>query len=182
MKIQRANKKTLLIILIIVLAIGASTAGALYYINSNGSSEDKTAVPTKAPSDTRQASELAEDADNKSESPNSDQPNEPVLNEETGKKTVQMIASANVSGGSLYIRGGLNYPAPEDGSCFAVLTSPTGATIQKNTTVLHNPASADCKTISVPVSELSSGNWKVVLKFTSANYEGTSNEAAFTIN
>lgn len=174
---KQKNKRKYIIIatLLVLLLAGAATANFLY-------TRDSDKPNSKAQSDIDQASNLAKEPENKSLSPNSDQPLAPTGTDTSTKKSIQMVASANVTNETLYIRGGLNYPEPEQGTCYAELSGPTGRTIRKDTEILQNPASADCKTVSIPVSELTPGTWKSTLKYTSANYEGTSNEVETTIN
>lgn len=177
MQIKTQKKKYIYIIIPVILILIGAGAVLAFYLNN-----DKPAESTRSQSDIEQAEKLAENPDNKNTRPNSDQPNTPTPSETSEKTQVQIIASANVSDGFVYIRGGLNFPEPESGTCYASLVGPNGKTLRKDTEILPNPASADCKTIRVPVSELSTGAWKVRLHYTSANYEGTSNEAEVAVN
>lgn len=178
MQIYKQKSKQKYIYLAVATAL-LIIAGVAYFLYA----QDDSKSNTKAQSDVDQATKLAEKPANKSISPNSDQPSEPTSSEASDKKTVQMVASANISNGTVYIRGGLNYPEPEaGGSCYAELTNSDGDVTRKDTQILQNPASADCKTISVPASELSPGSWKIVLNYTSANYEGSSNEVEISIS
>ncbi len=177
MQIKTQKKKYIYIVIpVILILIGAGVALAFYLNN------DKPVESTRSQSDVEQAEKLAENPNNKSTRPNSDQPNTPTPSGTSEKAQVQMIASANVSDGFVYIRGGLNFPESENGTCYANLVGPNGKTLRKDTEILPNPASADCKTIKVSVNELSPGNWKVKLQYTSASYEGVSNETEITID
>lgn len=186
MKIQK-RKKTKIIIPIAVLASVLIIAGAvlLYFYLNRGNSEatqtnqDNTSKPIHE-SDKKQSQDLRDNPDNKQQAPNTDQPSTPIVDDKTGKQSVQMTASSDQSNNTVFIRGGANYPVA-GGSCYALLSGPSGQSIRKDTTVLQNPASTDCKTISVPVSELSTGEWTFTLNYTSDSYEGISNEVSFTI-
>ena len=178
MKIKRTNKTTLIAVVSLLLIAGALAATYFFFAYQN-----KDTSPVRSQSDIEQAEDLAKNPDNKSLSPNSDQPSTPPSTPTpSGKKNIPMIASTNTSNATLYIRGGLSYPVLEDGSCYALLTGPGGASIRKDTEILQNPASTDCKTVSLPVQELAKGPWKATLNYSSTNYEGTSNEVEFTVN
>lgn len=176
---NKPSKKLWVVTALIILVVVASVL-FIYFNNKNNTDTSQPAA--RAQSDIEQKAQLEERPENKNLAPNSDQPSAPTSNDSSGKKNVQMIVSASISGNTLYIRGGLNYPVPEEGSCFAVITSSSGETTRKDMETLQNPASTDCKTLSLPISELSPGKWSVILKYTSETYEGTSNEAIFTIN
>ena len=89
-------------------------------------------------------------------------------------------ATATISDGSVFIRGGIN-AIVNDGSCYAQLTSAEGESIRENTILLQNPSTTDCKTIAIQTSSLSSGSWSVKLYYSSNTTEGVSNEASFEI-
>ncbi len=178
MKIKK-TRKTLLVTIVALLLVGGAGATA-YFVYS---SQKKSGNSDRLQSDLDQARDLAEKPENKNLSPNSDKPSTPPSTPEpSGKKNVPIIASTNAASGNIYVRGGLGYPVLEDGSCYAILSGPSGQTIQKDTEILQNPASTDCKTVSVPAQELSKGSWKATLHYSSTNYEGASNEVEFTIN
>ena len=113
-------------------------------------------------------------------SSNSDTPPTPTTIPGSSKKQVQMVASVDRSNGTVFIRGGVNYPVT-GGSCFAELSGPSGQSIRKDSVVLSNPNSTDCKTISIPEGDLASGKWTFTLNYTSDEYKGVSSEVSFTL-
>lgn len=182
MKIKTESKKVPIVILVTVLVLGlgvctvyAASCGVFTSKTSSGDSAGK------AESDKEQSENIENNPENKNSSPNTDQPAHPTEDSNTHKNTVQVVASVDVTD-AVYIRGGANYPITEEGTCYALLSGPTGQSIRKDTVILQNPASTDCRTITIRLDELSSGNWSATLHYSSANYEGSSNAVAFTIN
>lgn len=171
-----------MVFLFVLLVAGA----VLLYLYLHRSPSDKTpkgvdsASESLQKSDGAQAQNLKDNPSSKDQPTSTDKPTEPAKGTETSKQQVQMTASTNTSGGIVYIRGGVNYPV-SDGSCYALLVGPSDRTIRKDTTILQNPASTDCKTISIPASELSPGKWTFTLYYESGDYEGKSNEVSFSI-
>lgn len=158
---------------------------AISYISFSYKSQSNPATdtdPSRFASDKQQSDELAKNPDNKQATPNTDTPDPIKIDDQSKKGVVQLVAAANVSDGNVYIRGGVNNAVITGGSCYAVLTGPNNQTIKKDTTLLQNPHTTDCKTITMAASELSAGTWKVILYFTSDTLEGASNEVAITIS
>lgn len=181
---QQKNKKVVTVVALVSALLFAGAALLYFYISSNSpqktqaDASDTTELVDS--SDDSQAQDIRDDPSTKEQAPNSDKPQVPAAGEESGKQQVQLTASTNTSGGTVYIRGGVNYPV-NGGGCYALLAGPLGQSIRRDTTVLQNPASTDCKTISIPVSELSPGAWTFTLHYTSDNYEGVSDEVSFSI-
>lgn len=181
MKIQR-KKRTILITSLLVLVLAGGVFAYLYFANkpSNDSVSSNSTPTNTLESDHEQARNLKDNPDDKDKAPNTDHPAAPTAPAGSSKKQVQMVASTDQSNGTVYIRGGINYPVT-GGSCYAQLSGPSGQSIRKDSTVLANPASTDCKTISIPVSDLASGKWTFTLHYTSDDYEGVSDEISFAI-
>ena len=178
-----SNKKIRLVIAyLVVLAVAGAAFLYVYFtiIKSDASNNSNADSQTMAESDRDQSKNLQDNPDIKDTAPNTDHPAPPTTNETSDKQQVQVVTSTDQSGGTVFIRGGVNYPVT-DGTCYAQLIGPSGQSIRKDAAVLPGPASADCKTISIPVNELASGSWKFILHYTSDNYEGASVETSFTI-
>lgn len=182
MKIKR-NKiiKKPLIALSLIIFLGV--IGYFTYSNfkkSDNSDANTSTLAKQESSDKIQAEKLSSDPATKTQAPNADKPATPNNSSgDQGKRLLQMTASTDGSSGYIYIRGGINYPV-SGGSCYALLTGPSNQSIRKDTSVLASPASADCKTISIPVDELTQGKWSFKLFYVSDNYQGVSNEITFT--
>ena len=186
MKIKnKKNSKKIVIILSIVVVLAAASALTYIFVNRNKDEESQKNNSTSATvseSDKQQTKEIEENPEYKETKTNTDTPAPITTNESTGKKTVQMVASANVSGGILYIRGGINNSVEYNGTCFAQLTGSNGESVRKDTTLLQNAATTDCKTIQVNTSELTKGSWKLILNYSSDDTEGASSEVSFEIS
>lgn len=185
MKIHKEtkDKRKVIAAVLLVLVLAGATSSYAYFIGRgdlNTSEGSRTATEDMFKSDRDQSTVLQEDPEKKNQAPNTDHPALPDAPTESGKTQVQMIASVDQSANTVYIRGGVNYPV-SGGSCYALLSGPSSQSIRKDSTILSNPASTDCKTISIPVSELVPGNWTFTLRYESDNYEGTSDETPFTI-
>lgn len=173
------NKPLITLSLIILLGIIS------YCVYTNVQKSDNSNANTPSPakqesSDKLQAERLSSDPATKTQAPNADKPATPnEASGDQGKRLVPMTASTDSSSGYVYIRGGVNYPV-SNGSCYALLTGPSGQSLRKDTSVLASPASADCKTISIGVDELAQGKWSFKLYYVSDNYRGVSNEITFT--
>lgn len=189
MKIQKSKntkrKKLLLalVILVVVLA-GAYAAYSLTLDQNNDSSQkEKTKKTQSKKSNAATSEESTPDSptDSKNTATNTDRPAPVTTDDETGKKVVQMVASVDSSNNMIYIRGGINNSVEYNGSCFVSLRGPNGQIIRKETTLLQNAATTDCKTIQIDSNELSTGTWKFTLNFTSNTTEGSSSENSFEI-
>lgn len=183
MKIKTSSKK--LIILITAVVILTAAIGLAYYFNRNDSDQVGTSgdqVAQKAKSDEDQAKALQEKPENKNISPNTDSPVPTTTDETTNKTVVQMSIAAEVYNGTLSIRGGIDNAVLYDGNCYALLAGPNGEIIKKNTVLLQNPSTTDCKTIVVNTNELSKGRWSVTLNYESDNIEGKTDEKTFDNN
>ncbi|MFZ1258448.1 MAG: hypothetical protein WAQ25_03180 [Candidatus Saccharimonas sp.] len=177
--INRAVLTTMAILLLIFIAVVS-----YYFYNKISGTYEQSSTPSNKngnqTSDQQQAQNLRDNPAAKQTTPNTDTSPSTILNEKTSKQQVQMVASSNISNGNVYIRGGINY-AVVGGSCYALLTGPSSQSVRKDTDLLPGPASTDCKTIIIPISELSSGKWTFRLYYGSDNYEGGSDEMSFNI-
>lgn len=186
MKIKnKKNTKKIVVISTLIIALAVIGAVCFYIINNTNSDQslqkNSSEIAKKSESDKKQEEEINDNPEYKDTKTNTDIPAPIITDESTGKKTLQMVASADISDGILYIRGGINNSVEYDGTCFAQLAGPNGESIRKDTTLLQNAATTDCKTIQVNTSELAKGSWKLVLNYSSNDAEGASSEASFEI-
>ncbi len=177
---KNKSSKKLIVTLVIVALLTTVGVYAYYHKNTNNNSVTADTMESQPNTDEEQSKALKESPDNKEKVVNSDRPPEPETIEGSELKSLQVTATANISSGTLYIRGGVNYPV-EDGRCFATLVGPGGQKITKDTTLLQNPSSTDCKTIQISTSELTSGKWTISLNFESSIYVGKSPDVTVTI-
>lgn len=183
MKIKKHTKNTkkVPIIISVIVVVGILAFLAYLFIFKPHTDGGANSTTTTKSSDQQQSENLTENPDTKTTNTNTDTPAEPTTKPGSNKKQVEMVTSTDQSAGFVYIRGGINYPV-SGGSCYALLTGPSGQSIRKESTVLPNPASSDCKTISISIgSDLASGRWTYTLHYTSDEYEGVSSETSFDI-
>lgn len=176
---KKINKPVLIITAVLLIGLVAFLVYALVLKPHNNKTTDTTKSDTNSSNQQQQENPVGNPED-KTKAPNTDTPSEPTTAPESDTKQVQMVASVDQSNGTVFIRGGVNYPVT-GGSCYAQLTGPSGQSVRKDSVVLSNPSSADCKTIIIPESELASGEWTFTLNYTSDEYEGVSDEASFTV-
>ena len=181
-KTSKNNKKIITISTVLVIIVAVAIGIFVWKNNSDNtdSNGENSIITERSESDKEQLSELEENPEKKNQAPNTDQPAPIITDEETGKKRVYMVSSHDMSGGNIYIRGGMNSPV-SGGKCSAVLTGPNNQTIEKQTEILFGAATADCKTVEIPQGELSTGVWKYKLKYTSDSIEGETDEGSFEI-
>ena len=175
MRIQqkKSSKKVLLIAGVVVLVIG----GGVYAYFATRPSDDK-----------RQTETVNNDASktNDEETGKTNDETTPTNSGEDGKDTPKQYEgdSPNTSNS---LTGVINYKSVIDGNltlritidqtissgtCTLKLIS-SGRTITKNAAVVQNPSSSTCEGFSVPVSELSGGQWSIEITVTSGDRTGT---------
>lgn len=182
---QKSNQKRIRLLLAVLLS--CLIVGSLAYFAfamQNGDTPlgifDNSSSKTDS-SDKKNTSNQDNPAPEDKLSPNNtDHSTASPVDESTGKQTVPMVASANVDGSVVYIRGGLNVYR-STGSCFAKLSGPGGEKIQKDTELLPNAGTTDCRTIQIPVSELAPGEWSFTLNYSADDAVGTSDASSFSI-
>jgi len=182
MKIQKKrNRKEILTISLLALIGLVVLVGGSIYAYTKLSNTNTTPTQTKSASDSQQSGNIQDNPAVKETTPNTDTPAPAKTDTTTGKKVAEMVSSADISGGTVYIRGGINNLVVYDGACSASLVGPNGELLSKNTTLLQNATTTDCKTISIDTADLAKGKWKFTLGYTSTSAEGKSNESTFTI-
>lgn len=176
---RKINRPMAVIMIVLFVGVVIFIAYLLFFPSHKNESTD-TVQPTGNTSDNQSSKSPGVTNNNKESTTNTDTPPAPTTNGESNKKQVQLVASADQSNDTVFLRGGINYPVT-DGSCYAKLSGPSGQSIQKDSTILQNPASTDCHTISISLSELEPGEWSFILYYNSDQYEGSSNEVSFTL-
>lgn len=181
MKIHENKTKNRLLIKIAVSVVLLILASSCIYLYIKSQTINSESAESPVTSDQIQSKELEKDPTVKEKQQNTDTPPEPEdTKDDTGKQKVQLEVSSDVSDNTLFIRGGINYPV-SGGRCFAKLLGPNGQEITKETQLLQGPASTDCQTISVPLTELTTGEWSITLNYDSNKYIGISANVKFSI-
>lgn len=95
---------------------------------------------------------------------NTDQTPTPT-DQESGKTKIELsITAANQSGGVLQIRSLLN-AIVNSGVCTLSLTGPSDQVITKTAEVQALSSTSTCKGFDIPISELTTGEWRISLHF-----------------
>lgn len=182
---QKSSKKKVLVVLSILLAcVIVGSIAYLVFATRDGSTPLNVLDGLNSKKDASGAKESSEQddptPDQKLNPSNTDHSTATPVDESTGKQTIPMVASATVDGSIVYIRGGLNVYR-STGSCFAKLDGPNGEKLQKDTTLLPNAGTTDCRTIQIPVSELAPGKWTFTLNYSADDAVGASDASSFSI-
>lgn len=178
---NRSKIIKIIILCVSILVCGAILAYLLMNLNDNPKDNSQFSTPVRSESDIQQSERLESDPGNKETRNNTDSPAPLTTDNNTNNAIVQMVSSYDISDGTLFIRGGINNSIEYDGLCFALLTGPNGEIIRKETTLLQNASTTDCKTVSIPISDLQSGRWKFSLNYLSDTKNGHSDESFFDI-
>ena len=178
---QKAPKKKIWIIIVSAVVLLAGLGLTYYVFAQGGNSTPPSSGQTKSTDTSSGDIPNTTNDPNKVTPPNSDKPAQTQVDESSGKRVIPVVTSVTVDGSVVYIRGGVNTPETE-GSCYALLTGPNSQSIQKDTTLLPSASTADCKTISIPTSELTAGKWSYTLNFTSSSAKGQSSVGTFVIS
>lgn len=186
MRIKSKSKSKRIILIVTVTCLFA--VGIIFVVSQSINTDNiiKTDHSNTNMSSKTTTQDSAENTSNQLEAKktptNTDQPVTPTDQPGSTKQQVPLVVSVDVDSNTVDIRGGVNYPVPLNGRCYANLSHESGKNIQRDTSLLQNPGSTDCKTITLPLNELTAGSWVATLHYASDNFEGVSNEVAFTIN
>lgn len=177
-KQQKSHKKAIISVVIALLIVVLAGATTYAILNKNKQPDANSDSSHKSTTDNTEPA--TKDVTSDKTSTNTDTPPAPTTDKTTGKSVVTMVASANTSGSTVYIRGGVN-AVVSGGSCYAQLSGPNGESVQKTTTLVPSASTTDCKTISIDSNTLSKGTWSFKLVYTSDTTEGSSSESSFTV-
>lgn len=174
MRIQqkKSPKKALLIAGIAVLILG----GGVYAYYTTRPSDDKRSTETTN-NDNPKTSDETDKTDDKTTptTPGEDGKETPKQyegdNPNTDKSLTGIINYKSVADGNLTLRVTIDQSLTS-GTCSLKLTS-TGKMVTRSAPVITNPSSSTCEGFSVPVSELSSGQWAIEITVTSGSRTGT---------
>lgn len=164
---HKNSRKRAFVGLIILLVVGLGIGG-YYYLNQSQHTQQKQ--PPGKPENS---------ANN---STNSDLPHEeekrlPAQYEgtppATGNTLTGVINYKSIVGNNLVIRVTIDQ-AIGSGACTLSLTNSSGAKVTKSADISANPSSSTCQGFDIPISELGSGTWKIVIDLTdNGNKSGT---------
>lgn len=105
-----------------------------------------------------------------------DTPPAPTVIPGSNKKNVQLtITSANKNGSVLQIRT-LISAVENNGICTLTLSSIGKTTITKTADIQAMATVSTCKGFDIPISELSSGEWRILVEYSSNSLTGSSTQ------
>ena len=174
MRIQqkKSPKKALLIAGITVLILG----GGVYAYYAARPSDNKRSAET-ANNDTPKINDETDKTDDKTTPTTTGEDGKETPkqyegdNPNTDKSLTGIINYKSVADGNLTLRVTIDQSLTS-GTCSLKLTS-AGKTVTRSAPVVANPSSSTCEGFSVPVSELSSGQWAIEITVTSGSRTGT---------
>lgn len=180
MKIKKQEKSRKKIVLPVVALLLVSIVATIVFLaqkdhtNKTPTTQSTTPQQTKTPEPTRVTPE------DKKSAPNTDSQTT-LPKENSTNSSIALTVSSNISGNSLYIRGGIDGSIVTEGQCYALLSGPNGESIRKDTVLLQNPSTTDCKTIVIDTGSLKPGKWKITLHYELNSTRGVSNETTIEI-
>ena len=180
-KKHTSTSKKIILILASILVFALASTGVALLLNNQNIQQKAVETSEESQAIDQQPDNTNTDSGSKEESTNTDKPESPIVNESNTKTVVQMTVSVDISNNTVYIRGGINNATLSNGICYAQLSKPNGEAKRIDTTLLQNPSTTDCKTISLKSSDLTSGTWSVKLHYSSDTTEGVSNETSIEI-
>ena len=186
-KQKKPVKKYVLIVLIILAGLGITWAAYVYANkarspalsdNQTSSNSDSNSINYNPPTE----QEIKEGQDAKGSNETKDQEtSQPAGSNKTPsdqkKKTVNVgISYADIYDENLEIRAFTNGVIEGTGTCTATATLAGRENIRvtRSDKAFIDTSSTLCQPIFIPVSELRSGTWKISVKFSSPDHEGTS--------
>ncbi len=171
---KRSPKKLLIAICAaIIIILGAATT-YVYALNGNifGWTKTSTNTTSSQPSTSNQnpTDPANSSSETKTGSNGSDQPSSPQTVEGSTKKSVESVITAAAQNGSTLQIRSIIYLVTDTGTCTLTLAKSGSNTVTKTAVVQSLPSSSTCAGFDVPVSELSNGQWTVVVSFENDSY------------
>lgn len=168
MKVSTRKQKNKLLIITAGLGVIILLCGISYYVYASYFTTPVQQPPTLE--DQSKNTPPQKPLDSKIDSHSQDSPPAPIP-QENGKDKVELAITSYNQGGTAYQIRSIIYAVVSDGECTLILTK-SDEVIVKKSPVQALPNSATCQGFDVPLSELSSGNWQVNLKYENDNISG----------
>lgn len=181
-KPHSTNKKRALIASLILILLISTTVGLAYYYKlgffaSHQSSSINLNKPTdpqiKEGVNIKQHSMANTPSGTKVQS-GSDQPPEPKPIDGSSKSTVDTEITATTQDRTTFHIRTLIQAVVSTGTCSLAMSGPAGATYTAQADVQASSTSSTCKGFDIPLSELSSGNWRITINFNNDSLTGSS--------
>lgn len=178
---QKTNKKPLKIILVLVAVLLLGAAGWTAYAYSQNlwpfpATQTEDAVDNGSPLTPEQEAEESQQAKKDA------QEEQPPKQDEAGKNVVSVgVAFADVIDGAVEIRAFTPSVVEGNGTCAATLTKGS-LTVSDQTNGFIDSTTTQCEPIRIPLDEFTeSGDWELVVRYSSAKSQGSSETIEVTI-
>ncbi len=165
---KRSPKNLLITLCIAVIAIVGAATTYVYALNGNIFGWTNTPITTTTPQPSSNPANSS--TDTKTGTNGSDQPPSPQTVKGSTKKNVESVVTAAAQNGSTLQVRSIIYLVTNTGTCKLTMTKSGSSTVTKSAGVQSLPSSSTCAGFDIPVSELSNGQWNVVVNFENDNY------------
>jgi hypothetical protein len=189
MKIKSKKSKTKVIAIIVTLIVIAAAYLTLAFYNryppfmevQKVTTDGQTINLDRSDAENEKIKNIQDNPESKTQNNQTDTPKPPTQTLPSGKQEVNvLLTNASIINNTVRASGFVTNIVQEGGECTYIFTS-GNSTITKKASTLTNPSSTTCETVVFSPTELPvSGTWKVFLKYSSVNAEGTSNTKEFT--
>lgn len=162
-----SKKAALITSVVIVLAAGAAAAAFFVASPNNSNKENSSSDQTQSTSTTPSASTPTPES---KIGGSSEQPPAPTPQPSGKSKVTAAITAANQNGSTVQIRS-IIYSVTSSGTCTLTLTKGSSI-VTKTAPVQAISSSSTCQGFDIPSSELSAGQWQIVLHFENDSLTG----------
>lgn len=169
-KKQKNNKKIILVCALVAILVVAAILIGLYFYNKNNSS-DKI---NNSESQEGQTSEFGYIAGTDSDEADPDKKTPVQYDGENPNDNPSLTGVVNyksIVDDQLVIRVTIDQSL-SSGTCSLKMTNAAGSVLEKNTSIVANPSSSACNGFDIPLSELSSGNWRITISLSGGDKTG----------
>lgn len=170
-------------ILISSLVLALAISGAIVYLalRSSSSQDIKKDTTQNINYDPPTEEEKQQAEDNKERIIEEENNNKDPEADDDGRVIVApIISSAAIVGSDVEVRSYVTGTIENGGTCQATLTQ-NGNTVSKESTSVADATTTICPPLRIPLSQLSSGTWSIVVTYSSLTSTGTSNSASVEI-
>lgn len=176
---MKINKK------IIITAIGIILigAGVAYALNSNPETPSPTtnqSTDNQAQTTEQQNEEANQKKDEVVNSQENQQPKPTPTPVTTKKPITPVITNAGQYGSRVEVRAFMPSIYESGGTCTATFTQGTKK-FSRQTEGIKDATTTRCDVFLVPLSDFSSGDWKVIVTYNSSIYSGSSSATSFKV-
>lgn len=179
---KKPIKKIYIIIAAIIVIAACLVAWFILQSKQNNSvARDSNGTSLERSNEELKETDTITDNPSVKEDSGSDIPATPEKNPETGLNKVNVILTSTGTSGDQVDASGFVSNVVENGGKCTFLFTQGSKTLTKTSTTSTNPTSTTCATVRFNKSELSTGEWKVVIEYRSETSYGKSNESSLSL-